>query len=109
MNEQKPDISFSVTIQDIEKGRKLSCTACPTALSLKRKFSEMFETPVSVMTSVTQSIVDIFSNEEDKASWTPAISYRIPHPDQLKQWIDDFDRGYQVKPETFRCKVWRIG
>jgi hypothetical protein len=78
-------VTINVTQEDIDKGEKLNCSACPIGLALARAGF-----PV---TSVMWFTVG------DKTSILDYVSTLERHP--INQFMADFDGGCEVKPFSF--------
>ena len=89
-------MTIKVTQEDINNGEKSSCTGCPIALALRRKFRAAKQVEVGT------SMVNIWYDEKLK---------QIKLPKSITTFIERFDDGCGVQPFTkvvsYRTKVWK--
>lgn len=80
------EVVVEVTAQDIAKGERQSCFACPIALALSR---HMFPTP-----AVNRNYI-----ESTDRPWVREL------PSEARDFITDFDTGQLVSPFTFKLSL----
>lgn len=87
-------MKISVLQEDIDKGDKHSYKTCPLALAISRKVPQ-YDVLVALM------YVTLGKNKKD------ALIFKLSRP--ARKFIDDFDRGLSVSPQSFILKPFIVG
>src|ERR1700761_5075260 len=86
---------FTLTQQDVDMGKKISCSDCPIALSIKRKLKRGYS--VLVTNLVIMILLDVEENNPSTIDKVAALfpydflQQRIPTPRNISAWITAFD------------------
>ena len=86
-------IKINVTQEDIDKGIQGSCVNCPTGLALQRTF------PSSNYIHVDTVDIEYGINPESDEFKS------VETPQEVIDFIDDFDNGKPVKPFFFELEL----
>ncbi len=83
--------TINVTQEDINSGIRQQCLHCPVAIAAKRIFPNK-------CISVVPAHIRVGKNEFDNG-----ILYKLP--DDVAQWITDFDWKHNFNPEPFSFEI----
>lgn len=125
------DIFVNITQSDIEHGQKSDCLFCPGARAALRKLQKhgldvvnmgrTMATTGKLRKGAKLDLVHVadegydptFYNYDkqwpnEKSKWLRKPFYECVLPDEMHEWIDNFDENRPVEPASFRLVFTRL-